>query len=474
MKTPGMRAMGAVGVGALLAVACVLPPQSAGDDDDGPEATDTEGPDPTTGVPPGMTSVATTSADGSDGPGPDDAGDGPDTSDDPSDTGDDGPLPDMGGDPECTGLGPAGLPGANLGSIWVPIQGGQPAGKLSKIDTQTMVETARYLTRPDPDANPIEVSVSLSGAVVVGDRGTYDYPITGGSLTVFHGDAADCVDANGDGMISTSTGPADVRAWSDEECRAWYLPRDYYAQYGVAWTPGTLDPATCTYEGEQIWTVGMRQDETIEVLLVDGDTGAIDGTVDFPPFPPSNYGTYEGMAVDAAGNLWAARKYDDVTLVRVDRQTLDVQSWLAPANAFGLTVGRSGYVFLCAQDVSRFDEATQTWLVAPAIGGGIGECMEDDQGRLWLSAWDAAALSYSLVALDIETFATVESHPLGGFDAYGVALDFQGHLWGLSWDDAYRVDLATGAQQPYGGLSFAKVRSADMTGYALASVVAGP
>ena len=49
-------------------------------------------------------------------------------------------------------------------SIWVA---NSPEATVSKINTQTMEEEGRYLTRGDAFGNPSRTSVSLSGNVAV-------------------------------------------------------------------------------------------------------------------------------------------------------------------------------------------------------------------------------------------------------------------------------------------------------------------
>jgi hypothetical protein len=456
-----MRSIG-VALGGLLTTACVLPPASAGDDDDGSdtEAALTDGPATTHDPDPGMTSMAVTGAE-------DDSTDGGSTDDDSGDY-DSGGVDMGGGDPECTGLGPAGLPGVNPGALWVPTHGEQNDGALLKIDTETMQTIARYATRDAGSTFPEGVSVSLSGnAVAIDLPALGEVPLAAG-LTKFYGRSEDCVDGDGDGVITTSSG--DLLPWSDEECRAWHLTLDVDDPFGVVWTPGTLDQEACAYTDGDVWAVGsVFGGGTPKALLVDGDTGTIIDFAELPPIPPPIYGVYFDPAVDAEGNLWAIRKHEgDATLVRVDRQTLDVQSWPSLGDVQGLTVGHSGYVWTCGEDISRFDPLAGVWDVAVGVGGTAG-CIEDTAGRLWTPIFDFAT---PLVALDVETLAVVESAATGVFIT-GIALDFDDHLWGLAYDEAYRLELGTGAQQSFGSLSQARVRSFDMTGYALASVVAG-
>src|SRR5690349_784454 len=51
--------------------------------------------------------------------------------------------------------------------IWVANAG---QSTISKINTQTMVEEGRYITRPDSNGNPSRTSVNLSGDVAVANR----------------------------------------------------------------------------------------------------------------------------------------------------------------------------------------------------------------------------------------------------------------------------------------------------------------
>ena len=92
--------------------------------------------------------------------------------------------------------------------IWVA---NAPESTISKINTRTMQEVGRYLTRADSDGNPSRTSVNLSGDVAVANRN--------GGVAKFYAQSEHCEDKNGDGSIQTSTGKDNVLAWDEEERR---------------------------------------------------------------------------------------------------------------------------------------------------------------------------------------------------------------------------------------------------------------
>ncbi len=360
-----------------------------------------------------------------------------------------GSFPDVPAGETCTGGG--GGKGELLYSyIWIA---NSSQNTVSKINTQTLVEEGRYYTRPDLLGSPSRTSVNLNGDVAVANRS--------GGLTKFYANAEDCIDANGNGTIETSSGVDNVLSFEEEECRAWHTPFAYTSQRPVAWTSGEWNPATCRYENEKIWSTGVVGD-VIEVILVDGETGIVEDSVLVPEVPPNFYGFYGG-AVDAEGNLWASQ-LGGGQLIRVNFNDLsDYDLWPATFGGYGMTVGQSGYVFTCSSQVGRFDPVTETW--ASAVVGGGGGCMEDANGILWLA-------NNPLVGIDVDTLAVVHSYPLPQY-VHGVSVDFDGSIWAVDMSSsAYKIDPATGTYDTVTGLVGPYTYS-DMTGFALFTVGGG-
>ncbi len=320
--------------------------------------------------------------------------------------------------------------------------------QVSKIDTDSMVEVARYPTDPNDWGNPSRTSVGFSGAAAIANRN--------GSVVKIHGDPLDCEDTNSNGTIDTSTGPADVLAWNEEECIAWRTEfPSYQSQRPVAWTQGTWNPSTARWEDEKIWTSGT-DGATIDVILLDGETGVVEQTVEVPGVVSDYYGLY-GAAVDGEGNFWGTQLAQQ-SLVRVDRQTFAVDVWPMATIGYGMTVDPEGRVWTCHDDVARFDPLTETWATAPV--GGSGGCMADTEGRLWLA-------NDPLIAVDRETLGVVQTVDLPEY-AHGVGVDFAGRVWAVDMaSTAYRVDPDTGQIDSVGGMNFPYTYS-DMTGLAVA------
>jgi len=408
----------------------------------------TEDPPATTDDPPGTPPPGTTAPGGT--------GDSGDTAGDTTMGADDGqtsgPPPislDLGIIPDSPMFCTAGEGEVEFSYIWVA---NSTQSTISKINTQTLVEEGRFYTKPNLSGSPSRTSVSLTGNVAVANRN--------GGLSKFYANPDSCTDTNGNGVINTSSGPADIRAWGDEECLAWHTPMVYGSQRPVAWTQGEFDKAACAIINEKVWTSGSNGND-IEVLLVDGDTGVIEETIPIPGVSSGFYGIY-GAAVDSEGNFWGSQ-LGGGTLVNVDLQTLDIRTWATPAGGYGMTVDQDGYVWTCSSQAGRFDPVTETWQSANV--GGSGGCIADGGDILWMA-------SNPLIGINRNTLAVEFSIPLPNY-VHGVSVDIDGYVWGVSMNtEAYRIDPATGLFDTVTGLVNPYTYS-DMTGFALSNVGGG-
>jgi len=327
--------------------------------------------------------------------------------------------------------------------IWIA---NSSQGTISKINTQSMLEEGRYITRPDSNGSPSRTSVSLTGNVVVANRN--------GGITKFYANLEHC--SGGSTSNNSTTLP-----WGSEDCMAWHTPMVYGSQRPVAWTQGEWDQAACGTINEKVWTSGANG-TNIEVLLVDGDTGIIEDTIPIPGVSANFYGIY-GAAVDSEGNFWGSQ-LGLGQLVNVDLDSLAVQTWPMGGSGYGMTVDSDGYVWTCTSTVSRFDPAVQTWQTA-AISGASGGCMADGNGTLWMAGSALRGINQQTLAID-QTLAIPGS-------VHGVSVDFEGNIWGVAMgSNAYRVDPNTGIVDTFTGLVGAYTYS-DMTGFALSNVGGG-
>jgi hypothetical protein len=368
------------------------------------------------------------------------------------------------------------LCGCSRSYIWIA---NTDQSTVSKLNTETLLEEGRYLTRPDGAGSPSRTSVSFTGDVAVANRF--------GGLTKLYADPADCEESNGVPGIQTSSGAGDVLPWDMEECRAWYTQFPTTNQRPVAWAPPE-DPSLvdCNRPASQrLWTVGSTTPGLVPgtggaggvtAWLVDGDDGSILEAVDVPMFNGSQLGAYGG-AVDRAGDLYfstqGALTFGNNQLARVSIDTLDVTIWAVPPEIapYGITVDHNGRVWLSSMFGSsavRFDPETETWDI---VGGSFlsqAGLMEHPNGQMWIGT-NAGA-----IAVDVETLALGNVFvPNGGGDVKGISVDGDGYVWAVN-QFAHKFDPASGAiVGTYVGLSSPYTYS-DMTGWALENAACAP
>jgi hypothetical protein len=383
----------------------------------------------------------------------------------PAETSADGPVFDVGvGDvPPCSGGGG----GLDFSYIWIA---NSEQGTVSKLDTQTMTELGRYLVRADALGSPSRTSVNLVGDVAVANRF--------GGIAKLYAREDRCVETNGVAGIQTSTGAADIRAWGDEECLAWYTPVAQNQQRPVAWTAGTFDERECTYVQQKIWTTAAVYNTagSIVAMRLDGDTGVIEIELPVPELTTTSFGPYGG-AVDANNDFWFHSRDSGLPhpLVHVsaDGLSYEIIPVPDPVAPYGITIDSSGRVWLAGYQggTGRYDPLTDTWLTVPGVTGlGI---QEDAQGRMWMAIYPWATTG--VVAFDVESMAIVESFDMTGTapQSRGISIDFDGYVWMVDQtDSAFKIDPATGTWERYQGLTGPYTYS-DMTGWGLSLVSTG-
>ncbi|MBL4689827.1 MAG: hypothetical protein JKY37_34905 [Nannocystaceae bacterium] len=337
--------------------------------------------------------------------------------------------------------------GQDFSYIWIA---NSPESTISKINTQTLVEEGRYVTRDTP-GNPSRTSVALSGHVAVANRS--------GGVTKYH--AWGC-----DDPMNTSTGPNDVYAFGADGCLAWSTNMVYNSQRPVAWTPGVFNDDTCAWEEEMVWTAGYSGGNTVDAILLDGETGVIVQTIAVNGVKQDSYGAYGG-ASDSQGNFWFSQLGDGGWLVRVDKVAGTAELWPQAIWTYGMAVDGQDRPWLCGNaGVARFDYATGTFATSTDSGGGSRGCMADAT-HLWLAGQS------NVRGVNLETMGLEYTHAVDS-NIHGTSIDFEGYIWGASRDTrAYRVDVQTGAFDTVDGLNSPYTYS-DMTGFGLANSAMPP
>jgi len=358
-------------------------------------------------------------------------------------------IPDV-PEQQCEGSGGGKGGGVNppdFSYIWIA---NSTQSTVSKINTETLEEEGRYMTRENSSGDPSRTSVSLNGDVAIANR-------NGGVLKIY-ARLADCDDPG-----NTSEGANDVKPFPDG-CVAWYTPFAYQSQRPVAWTPGEWDGNQCRWVNEKLWTSGANA--SIDVILIDGDSGEVEQTVPIPGVSTGFYGIY-GAASDADGNFWGSQ-LGIGQLVRVDRDDFEVETHPMPLSGYGMTVDQQGRAYTCSgSGAAQFDPETGTWATTAGVQGG-GGCMVDAEGRLWLANYTP-----QLVAVDIETLDLLTTIPIPQY-SHGISIDWEGNVWGVSMStQAYRVNPEDGTVDTVNGLVGPYTYS-DMTGWALGNAVGPP
>lgn len=361
---------------------------------------------------------------------------------------------------------------SEFGIIWVA---NSPESTVSKIDTTTVQEVARYRTRADGAGNPSRTSVSISGrAVAVANRHQ--------GLVKIWANPEDCdPNKNGTPGLQTSSGANDVLAWGQDDCVAWYTDfPGFTTQRPVAWAPGIFNEATCRWENERVWTAGCGGGFSPgfgtgdpDVALVDGDTGQILQTVTLAGYGCNGFGPYGG-AVDSKGNLWLT--LNNGNLAFIDLETLDYQIHPKPADvsSYGMTVDSKDRVWVTSYSqtvgVARYDPMTMTWSTITEIKqynqSGIAQGAD---GRIWVAGSFSNMGGLNGVAgIDPETLA-VTTYLATSSQGKGVSVDGKGFVWRAGGNIASRIDPDDGTETNYNGLNGAYTYS-DMTGFGVANV----
>ncbi len=278
-------------------------------------------------------------------------------------------------------------------------------GSVSKVDTDTYLELARYITGPDGASNdPSRTSVNSLGDVYVGNRG-------GRSVTKISVLGAECADVNGDGVVNTSTGPGDVKAWGTDECVLWNtrfanadLIRAVAAQ-DVIGPDGEVIP--------YVWIGSYSESATGSgadygfVWKLDGATGTVILETDSPTF---DY----GFALDAAGNLWISG-LGNQSLGRLDTtRCLDAASCSAAT---------------CTGEGAGFDDCVKQRIPLPSGSYGI---TVDFAQRVWLAGYQGSnyIMRYDPRAAAGSRVASIEP----GFITAGITADAVGWIWAAGYE----------------------------------------
>lgn len=369
-----------------------------------------------------------------------------------------------------------GTPQYEFSVLWVA---NTAEGSVSKIDTVSATEVARYYTgpalegvsHPYRDHSPSRTSVNLRGDVVVGNRGQW---APSSSFTKITGDTDECVDRNGDGVITTSQGPDDILPWGQDDCIEWHYPVESNLARAVAWDTG--EQSCENTQQAHVW-VGYRSwDNDVYVDLVHGTDGELIERVviDDPAFLNGSYGIYGGAA-DKDGNFWGLNS----GFVFIDRETFQWHTTEGAGYGFALDPEGNPWGDWGNGRIAMTDANTGQLsdIYTGAMGGYDRGVAVDRERHVWMVTNGHCGVA----RFDIESLTWIDPHITWDscIEPVGVSIDFEGNAWVVDREAERAIKLApnppgegatvvaevTGLVEPY--------TYSDMTGAAL-GLVANP
>jgi streptogramin lyase len=308
--------------------------------------------------------------------------------------------------------------------IWVP---NSNEATVSKVDTLTGQEVARYRTSPVVLASPSRTTVDLLGNCWVGNRAT------GTAVKIGLFETGGYVDRNGNGIIETSrdlNGDGDITGdeilpWGHDECVL--LEIALVPGKEGPFIPGTPDvpydpsPGTRGLAVDALGNVWLGTFGTAMFYYVHGDTGEILRKVDVSRHAHTSY----GAVLDIHGVLWSSG-FQRRDLLRFDPVQNSIEVITVGHLVYGLALDRYDHLFLTAYadaTVTRLNilDSTIQWQV-PGSSGGRGITVTED-GDVWTA--DSLANMVSRWRNDGVHKANISV----GATPTGVAVDQDGKVW---------------------------------------------
>jgi len=341
---------------------------------------------------------------------------------------------------ESTGEPPPCEPGDGMGMgkveksfIWISSFN---LNELSKIDTLTMTELARYKTGPG-NQNPSRTAVSADGRfVVVNNRDS-------GRSTMVAANEADCVDKNGNGQIDTSQNKNNILAFGADECVRWSVVLPFAGNHqsgprGVTWTPGEWSYEECKYVEPKVWVGYLAAGNVAHFARIDGETGVVEETLLAPNWlGQSGYGPY-GAALDPQFRPWFSSLRSEFIRVNTDQDPITLTRITPPANvqSYGFTIDRDGDAWFGGWNgpVTVYDQKDQTFTTIPDTSGAHRGVAADEN-----FVWAAHNSPCQLIQVDRKARTLIAKHVTNPCStAIGLSIDVEKKVWlvdqgGFAW-----------------------------------------
>nr|WP_293177494.1 lyase [Nannocystis sp.] len=300
--------------------------------------------------------------------------------------------------------------------------------ELSKIDTVTMTELARYKTGPAGE-NPSRTAVSADGRfMVVNNRDS-------GRSTMVAANEEDCVDKNGNGQIDTSQNKANILAFGSDECVRWSIVLPYAGNHqsgprGVTWTPGDWDYNLCKYVEPKVWVGYLAAGNVAHFARIDGETGMVEETLLAPGWKgASGYGPY-GAALDPQFRPWFSSLRSEFIRVNTDQNPITLTRIDPPAyvQSYGMTIDRDGDAWFggWTGPVTVYEQKSGTFTAIPGTAGGAHRGVAADENFVWAANNNPC----ELVQVDRKARTLIAKHKTNPCStAIGLSIDVEKYVW---------------------------------------------
>ncbi len=335
--------------------------------------------------------------------------------------------------------------------IWVP---NSNEGTLSKVDTKTGMELARYRTSPLNYARPSRTAIDQEGNCWVGNMQTG---------TVVKIELSEYLDKNGNGIIESSQDfdgngvvvGTEILPWGQDErvlyevvlipgSEGTYTPGEYKGTYANNWSnPGPLAMAVDAQNNLWVGTYG-----TMKYYHIEGSSGQILKMVDVSTTGHKP----QGAVIDQNGILWSAGAEGNI--LRLDPSTSSMTIINPGYPVYNLALDGDNHLFLYGAKqtwwsregkLSRINILTGTleWTknVAYSTSGGIAVAGDGD---VWLSeyysSWGNRVDRVNRYSHDGVFKASISP----GYAPTGLSVDSEGKVWVVDAGDEYihRIDPA--------------------------------
>ncbi|MGE5372322.1 MAG: putative Ig domain-containing protein [Solirubrobacterales bacterium] len=328
-------------------------------------------------------------------------------------------------------------------------------GTVSKLDTTTGREVARYRTGPSMSTSPSRTAVDKEGNCWVGNRNT-------GTVVKM---AAIPADKNGDGIIRTSQDTngngridgAELLPWGQDEAIVAETLCDPYT--------GCL-PRSLAIDGQgRIW-VGLYNMNRYIVLDSNGTKTGIVVPV------PTPQGTY-GAAIDSRGYLWSSNLGGNRIDVINTNSPAVIRSIPIGGNTYGIAVDRNGNCWTALYSSTHIVKIDGNTFVPSYYGTngymGRGICL-DGNGNIWAAfSGNNTIVKMSPAGAQLQV---ISLGSVGGVTPIGTAADADGFIWAVcqSSNNAFKLNPNTGAILGVYPTGSGPYSYSDMTGFSLQNI----